>query len=415
MGKRKKTLWAETVGTKPNSVRVFERTKGGPLSIRYWDPSKAGFTWEALGHRDRKKARAEALETAAKLERGEQLMEDGKTILAQLFLAYERHRTPRKSKREQKADARRIEMFTRVWGAEQAVYALTEDQWERFVDERRSGAICAHGSHGPHQRADKSECPGPRGREVGDRTIEADLKWLRLVIGWGTRRVVGHDSRGAAITLLTSDPTRRFEIPKEQNPSQPVASTDRYEAIRAVSDQVGELSDFLDVMVGTGRRLSAVRLLRFEDLDLSSSPAAPHGSIRWRAENDKMGREAVVPMGPGVRVAIDRIRQKRPGIGAAWLFPSPKDPEKPMSRYVPDRWLRRAEKLAELEPQQGTLWHAYRRAWATARKHLPAPDVAEAGGWKRGSQVLTKIYQQADEATTLKVVLEGAEIREVKA
>jgi hypothetical protein len=40
--------------------------------------------------------------------------------------------------------------------------------------------------------------------------------------------------------------------------------------------------------------------------------------------------------------------------------------------------------------------------------------VAAAGGWK-GTQTLTKCYQQPDEATMLSVVLGGAELREKKA
>ena len=94
------------------------------------------------------------------------------------------------------------------------------------------------------------------------------------------------------------------------------------------------------------------------------------------------------------------------------LFPHPRDTSKPISRYIPDRWLRNAEKLAGLEPQDGSLWHAYRRAWATQRKHLPAVDVAKAGGWST-VQVVTQIYQQADSETTLRVILDAAEIREV--
>lgn len=86
-------------------------------------------------------------------------------------------------------------------------------------------------------------------------------------------------------------------------------------------------------------------------------------------------------MGPDVRAAVERIRERRPGIGEAPLFPHPKDPSKPISRYIPDPWLRNAERLAELKPQKGSLWHANRRAWATQRKHLPAVDVAKAGGW----------------------------------
>jgi hypothetical protein len=50
--------------------------------------------------------------------------------------------------------------------------------------------------------------------------------------------------------------------------------------------------------------------------------------------------------------------------------------------------------------------------WATERKHLPAADVAAAGGWANAS-TLQECYQQADSATMLRVVLEAGELREV--
>ena len=53
-----------------------------------------------------------------------------------------------------------------------------------------------------------------------------------------------------------------------------------------------------------------------------------------------------------------------------------------MTRHLADKWLRAGERLAKLEPLKGSLWHAYRRKWATERKHLPDVDVAAAGGWK---------------------------------
>ena len=49
-----------------------------------------------------------------------------------------------------------------------------------------------------------------------------------------------------------------------------------------------------------------------------------------------------------------------------------------------------------------------RRGWATARKHLPAADVAKVGGWKQGSVTLLAVYQQPDADTTLAVVLAEA-------
>lgn len=77
------------------------------------------------------------------------------------------------------------------------------------------------------------------------------------------------------------------------------------------------------------------------------------------------------------------------------------------------RWLLEAEKLAKLPKQRGASFHAYRRAWATARKHLPLADVAAAGGWK-GTEALQRCYLHADEQTMLTVVLSGAQLREVK-
>src|SRR5229473_8131113 len=50
----------------------------------------------------------------------------------------------------------------------------------------------------------------------------------------------------------------------------------------------------LIVAEGTGRRLSAWRNLRWDDVDF------PKGTIRWRAANDKKGYEQVVPVSDAV-------------------------------------------------------------------------------------------------------------------
>ncbi len=93
--------------------------------------------------------------------------------------------------------------------------------------------------------------------------------------------------------------------------------------------------------------------------------------------------------------------------------PSPEDPQKSMTRHLADKWLRKGETLAELPSQRGTLWHAYRRKWATERKHLSDVDVAAAGGWKTVDTLKTA-YQQADPETMLLVVMGGGELREAK-
>ena len=138
------------------------------------------------------------------------------------------------------------------------------------------------------------------------------------------------------------------------------------------------LLELFDLAVETGRRLSAVCQLTYADLRMDPGP---FGSVKWPGRSDKQKREQTVPLTPVARAAVDRVLRERPGIGDTPLFPSPWDPTRSMTRHLADKWLRRAERLAGIPSQDGSLWHAYRRRWATVRKHLPAQDVAKAGGW----------------------------------
>ncbi len=83
--------------------------------------------------------------------------------------------------------------------------------------------------------------------------------------------------------------------------------------------------------------------------------------------------------------------------------PAPGKPGEPIRGDVASRWLRQAEKLAGVEHLDGSLWHCFRRMWATDRKHLPPQDVAQAGGW-RDLKTLQTVYQQPDATTTYAVV-----------
>ena len=97
--------------------------------------------------------------------------------MAQLSSLYRKHRTPRKSKGEQKADARRAALWTRFLGAGKDVYKITLGEWESFIDAHQSGAIDPHGCR----------VPGGKERTIRIRSVEEDLKWLRWVLNWGTK------------------------------------------------------------------------------------------------------------------------------------------------------------------------------------------------------------------------------------
>jgi hypothetical protein len=103
------------------------------------------------------------------------------------------------------------------------------------------------------------------------------------------------------------------------------------------------------------------------------------------------------------RAALDRYLRQHPRLGSAPLFPNLRQPDEPISKIGADHLLRRAEQQAKLPKFDRGLWHPYRRAWASERKHQPDVDTAKSGGWRDLTTMKTS-YQQSDAATRLKVI-----------
>ncbi|HSD32149.1 MAG TPA: tyrosine-type recombinase/integrase, partial [Gemmatimonadales bacterium] len=264
----------------------------------------------------------------------------------------------------------------------------------------------------PVPQPEKPEDP-PR-RPVRPRTVEADCEWLWKVCAWATEEEDRHTGR----PLLRVHPLKRERfrkaVPHEANPRQPVATRNRLEALLAVADQVHPfLGTILTITVHTGRRISAVLQLRYEDLRLGKAEDAPFGAIQWPGETDKMGKAWQAPLKAEARQSLDAVLAERPGLGSAYLFPAPRHAGKPVDRWLASKWLEAAERLAKLPKHDGSLWHAYRRMWATERKDLPLVDVAQALGVNPAT--LQRIYQQSDKATLYRVVSEPRELWEAKA
>jgi integrase len=405
MSPRGRKAWSKSFGPYGARVRVFERSNG----VIYAEVT--GEHRRSLKHSDREAAIAWAKKVTAKLQLGDAGETDPAPTVGRVFSLYATFATPAKGAKRQKHDKRCKEMWTRVLGARKDLRKLSRRDWDVFLRDRKSGAIDAAGNP---VRPEKRQ-------PVRDRTVEVDCHWLQAVLRWA---VSWMDERGRY--LLRENPARGFKAPRERNPRRPVATDDRYHAIRRKSDRVkmqvtwGEkrqavrsyLSEILDLVNATGRRVSAVLQLKHDDLLVD---VEPDGAVRWPASTDKQGREWTVPLSAPARAAIDRILAERARVGlvSTYLFPSPRNPAKPVSKDLASEWLRRAEELAKLAPLRGSLWHAYRRKWATERKHLPDVDVAAAGGWK-DLQSLKSAYQQADEETLLEVVTQSRRLRDVK-
>jgi integrase len=412
--RKRSRIWSYSAGEYGATVRVFERRPGGNLYVE-----ASGVDAFSLGHKDRDRAKDYADAEATKLRQGLETLAGGPPTLGRVLDLYLAERTPEKAARTRSEDRRQAEMLKRAWGKGFDLRRLSRREWDALLRARRTGSIDARGHRVPPD-AEKPE--GEPRTGVSDRTVERDLRFVRAVCRWATE---WRDDDGRL--LLERDPTRGLSIPREANPSRPVATHDRVDALRphlaAPRMEViwGKkrrkvetyLPEIFEIVVGTGRRISAVCGLRQEDLELERTPKTPHGAITWPEDTDKMDRRWRCPISAPVRAALEAALRKRPRVGPGPLFPAPRSAEKPVRYELASEWLQEAEEAAKLTPQQGTLWHAYRRLWASARKDLPDVDVAQAGGWA-SLEALKLAYQRPDDATMLRVVEHDAELREVR-
>jgi integrase len=387
-------------------VRVFEREPGGQLwaAVRTADGQLVRVS---LGHRDRERAEHYAIEQAAEIRKGTSALAAQRASLGIIIAAYLEEVLPtRRHDKQRLCDRRAAELWIRYLGYDMDPTTIRPADWQRFQRDRAAGVIDVCGRRIAQEDR----------QTVGPRTVAADLTWLRGALNWATGWV-GSDNR----PLLSHNPTnsdkkRAYKMPAEKNPQRPVATIEQYLAIREHAHLVtcgGNarrptcLLELLDLAMETGRRITAIASLRYCDLTLTKTAGAPHGSIRWAAEFDKQGRETKGPISEAARAAIDRVLDDRPGLGTAWLFPHPADASVPVTGAMARKWLYRAADLAEIERPRHWGWHSFRRAWASARRHLPPADVAKAGGWKN-TATLMELYQQADEPGVLAVILAPA-------
>lgn len=411
---RAKKCWALKVGGRGSSVTAYERTAGGPLWLRWW-VAKSGDTpgrWEyrPLGHADREAAAQTARTVAAQLMSCAVNATTGRASLAEVFAVYRADVMTHTKGQGPDEAKRRFAIWTAFLGAGRDVATIDFPTIERFVRERRAGTIKAP----PYQLT----------ANPSDGTIGSDVIFLQAALNHATRVV---RSNGARLLLL--NPIRGFQPPRSKNPRRPVASYDRFLAVMQHAEAVDPqrlFGAFMLFVEGLGWRVSAICALRSSDVDVKVTKATPYGRIQKRPEFDKEGVGGWLPMSESVRAAVDLVRAHNAAIFPDWpMFPAPiarvevehgeraVEIPKPWTRYHARALLVRAEKAAKLDALEGSDFHAYRRAWATARKHLPGQDVASVGGW-RDLRTLERAYQQTDETTILSVVLEPRKLRDMK-
>jgi integrase len=439
VSKKRKRLWRYSAGDRGSTVEVFEREPGGMLYARVWDPQKRKQVRIGLHHKDQERARQYAKDEAAKLQHGRSHLLTGIVTVGLLIELYLEHHTPRKKSAKTRAeDERRGDMWKRVLGERTRANEVTIADWEMFIPKRRTGEIDAHGEPVP-----------PKKRVmVGDAAIAHDGKFLRTVYYWGMRWRTKTGMLIAFNPFAAPAPGVKslFELPKNPTPKRPIVSDNRYERVRAVANKVlmqarfkgsttamqvasaprrnnksnklspvrrwmerSYLLELLDLHWETGRRRGAILDLRYNDLVWENGKIV---AIRWRPVKHAEEAEIVI-VSSRARAALERVIAQRPGVGSLPLFPAFRDRAQPLPAKTADEWLLEAEVLAKVDPQDGGLWHPYRRAWATKRKHNPDVDVAHVGGWK-DIATMKRSYQQADDLTIQNVVENPMRLEEKK-
>jgi integrase len=384
--------WTRSLGNRGVRIRLFQNRSGGNFYRSLWLPG-SGEDRKCIGTADRGEADRLAKELLAALLRDEYVVASGNLPLGLLWDRYKIECVTflDNDARTQEEAGGHAEVLLAFFGENCDVRGLTEADQLAFTRQRLAGGI---------------KCSEKRTTSaVRARSVEVDLQLLHTMLKWATTVRVRGGQR-----LLDQHPLAGVKRIRENNPKRPVATWDRFQKTRQTIQELAssaktepgrrkwlKLELALVLAEATGRRLGAIRQLRWEDVDFT----AP--TIRWRAATDKKKKEWIVPIPIALR---EELRSARAKLGSAFgglVFPSHEKADVPVSRDKFGEWLQVAEKKAGLPKLDGSLWHAYRRGWATSRKDLPAADVAAAGGWKDVATMI-RCYQMPDDATLLEVM-----------
>ena len=384
MAKPRKKNWTKSFGSYGSTVRVAELTPDGILYL-LWVGKDRRQRKRSLRHRDKKRGQETAQELALRLSKYRDQVEAGELTIGPLIDKFMEQGLSGRSRKHCEEMARKLGLWKTFLGVERPVGKLSPSDVERFVASRRAGTLrpsLSRSSSRPSQT-----------------TIWHDVVALKTALNFAVRQ---YDAAGNV--LLAANPLSRVRVAKTVSPAQPVADEARDFQLKSVAAAVNPQFELaLDLAWSTGHRIGAILGLRWSDVHLVAGPLSPFGTVHWRAENDKISNDHVVPLTEIARDALQLAARTEPRIGDSWIFPSAFDQSKPTDRHLAGRWLQKAERLAGVTHMNGGGWHAFRRGWASARKDIPDVDVAAAGGWKNTVK-MKRSYQKADPHGLLRAV-----------
>jgi len=319
---RKKT-WSYLSGERGrNRVRVFEKRPGQFFAEWKEDGKKKRALLRGVNHADEAKKKADEIAAEfGKLEDRQQ----APTTMKKLMETYLEEVSVTKGLSKRQHDYR----AARAWSAffnfqPEASRRVGRDpstldrvDWDRFVSSRRAGII-----------------PG-WSRSVRDRQVGYDLAFMITALNWAT----GRKANGRPV--LEINPwgselrrSQRWGFPREKNPHRPGMTQELREGLIAHGPS-WQFELALVLERETRRRNSAIRQLRWSDLDLVAK------TVQWRGDSDKSGNENMTPL---TQAAVEALRHAPArGIGNTPVFPSATDSSQPTPRNTFQIWLRRSK------------------------------------------------------------------------
>ena len=242
--------WTRSFGTRRGTrVRVYEREPGGVLYMSAWLQG-SGQSRRSLGHRDKDRALRQARDLVK--PRSQAARPSAWTgpplTLGVLFERYVREGKylPDGSLKTE-AYLRHVELVGRClaafFGTEQVVSELRPDRIREYVIWRREGGF--------------TEKP------VGVNTLQRDLAMFKAALNWACQKYDGTQP------ILAGHVLEKFRIPAEKNPKRPVLEEPTIQALLSLASEVHPFLRPLIILAWrTGRRLSSILNLRWEDIDL---------------------------------------------------------------------------------------------------------------------------------------------------
>jgi integrase len=387
--KQKDGRWTASLGARGNRVRVHQLQPGGTFYRDFGGGNGKGRR-KSLGTTDKQVALERAKLALAEWIKRSQYTEYQSTDKVSLGFLWELYQSANAEWRDnaissQRDDKRRAKLLIAFFGDSYDVMRFSENEQRRYEGARRQGFALQDGTVV---------------KGVRQSTIWADIVLLHSMLRWGATK---YRLASSGKPLLSDNPLSGVKNRKESSPLRPVANDERYEKLLAAtfnleSDPLQKFPEkwrclrlFLKVANVTGRRLSAIRHLQWSDINFDLR------EITWRAEFDKKGREATLPLGDRIAEELAKVHEERGRPFDGWLFPAIKNKEKPVDKRVLTDWMILAEQRANLPKLKGGVFHPFRRKFASDNQAEPVKQVMVLGGWKDQKTMQTCYVQVSND------------------